>query len=218
MWDSLSPAWQACLEEAWMAGCAGSVPVGAVVTDAVGRIRARGRNRIFEAQGEDGCLHGQTLAHAEINALVTLPIVEVDRHTSTLYTTLEPCPLCMGAIYMSGVRQLRFAARDPYAGSVDMLGATPYLSRKPVQATGPERQDLEVLILALHTEFEYRCGLREGTRKLLEIWAAVVPEGVRLGEALFKNNELHRMREAGVSALEMVSMVNDKFRYLKGGE
>jgi tRNA(Arg) A34 adenosine deaminase TadA len=126
-------SWQACLEEAWLAYCAGCVPVGAVVTDAAGRVLAYGRNQIWDTQGEEGCLSGHPLAHAEINALIQLPKEGIDPHTCTLYTTMEPCPLCLGAFYMSGVRQLRYASRDPYAGSTDLLGATPYLRRKPVR-------------------------------------------------------------------------------------
>src|SRR3989304_2547898 len=95
MWDWLSLPWQACFEEAWAAYCTGSVPVGAVVVDAGGVILSRGRNRINDSAGEGSYLHGQTLAHAEINALVALNSGEVDRHNCTLYTTTEPCPLCM---------------------------------------------------------------------------------------------------------------------------
>ena len=53
-----------------------------------------------------------------------------------VYTTTEPCPLCMGALYMSGVRGLRFTSRDPWAGSANLLGTT--------QVCGPERVDLLV--------------------------------------------------------------------------
>ena len=92
MWESLSSAWQAY--------CAGTVPIGAVVTDASGQILSRGRNRIFEMQGEDSYLYGQTLAHAEINALITLDVGRAERHGCILYTTVEPCPLCMGAFFI----------------------------------------------------------------------------------------------------------------------
>ena len=137
MVDELTPPWQACLEEAWSAYCAGCVPVGAVEADDAGLVISRGRNRIWEHQGEANTLYGYALAHAEINALACLPADGKDRHSLSLYTTLEPCPLCMGALYMSGLRQLHFAARDAYAGSADMLGATPYLSRKPIRVFSP---------------------------------------------------------------------------------
>jgi tRNA(Arg) A34 adenosine deaminase TadA len=175
------------------------------VTDAAGQILTRGRNRIWESQAETGELFGQTLAHAEVNALIKLPVHGRDRHSCALYTTLEPCPLCMGAFYMSGVRQLHYAARDPFAGSVNLLGATPYLSRKPVKVSGPDRPELEILIMALHTEFELRQGAGEGVQRLLEVWAAAVPEGVRLGEALFESGELDRLREQGMNIEQVIS-------------
>jgi tRNA(Arg) A34 adenosine deaminase TadA len=73
------------------------VPIGAVVTDANGRILSRGRNRINERDVESEYLHGQTLAHAEINALIALGVHGDKRHELALYTTVEPCPLCLGA-------------------------------------------------------------------------------------------------------------------------
>ena len=215
MWGSLSLPWQVCLEEAWEAYCAGSVPIGAVVTDAAGHILARARNRIADSEGEAGTLYGQTLAHAEVNVLTGLPPQgKVDRHTCALYTTVEPCPLCLGAIYMSGVRQLHYAARDPFAGSTNLLGATPYLSRKPIEVFGPQRADLEIISLALGVEFELSHDRGESTRQLLEVWRAVVPQGVSLGEALFQMGELNQMREKREKAPEVVNQL--KFHLMTG--
>ena len=83
MWDSLAPVWQACLEEAWLAYCAGSVPIGAAVADAHGLVIGRGRNRIMDQSAppptplEDDRLVNRAvfhhdLAHAELNALLSL--------------------------------------------------------------------------------------------------------------------------------------------------
>ncbi len=201
VWESLSSPWQACLEEAWAAYCAGSVPIGAVVTDGNGQILARGRNHARDVGPAP--VHSHTLAHAEINALLALNSDHADPHTYILYTSCEPCPLCFGAFYMSGLRELRYASRDPFAGSVNLLGTTPYLSRKPIRVFGPERADLETILGALHTEFVLRDS-GERYRHVLDTWAAVVPEGVRLGEQIFRDGRLRRMREAGMSAAEVV--------------
>ncbi len=72
LWTRLSVPWRACVELAWEAYQAGSLPIGAVVADAEGKVLSRGRNRIHEGSGEDGHLFGHKLAHAELNALVTL--------------------------------------------------------------------------------------------------------------------------------------------------
>jgi len=139
-----------------MAYCSGSAPIGAVVTDATGHIIARGRNRIYDAVGAGGYLHGHDLAHAEVNALVTVDYRGLDRQACALYTTTEPCPLCVGAFYMSGLRELHYASCEAWAGSVNMLGTTPYLQRKSIRLFGPEDPELEALIVALHVEFTYR--------------------------------------------------------------
>lgn len=207
MWRTLSLPWRVCLEEAWTAYCAGSIPVGAVVTDAQGKILSRGRNRVNDFAGEAGLLYGQTLAHAEINALVALPTDEIDRHTCTLYTTLEPCPLCLGAFYMSSVRQMRYAARDRFAGSVDLIGATLYLSRKPVKVTGPERADLETVLIAWSVEslLDY-----EGEAKyaVLEAWEAVVPNGVTLGKELHRDGTLKSLKAIRASVAEVIRNID----------
>jgi len=66
---------------------------------------------------------------------------------------------------------------------------------------------LETILGALHTEFVLRDS-GERYRHVLEAWAAVAPEGVRLGEQIFREGRLHKMREAGTSAAEVVRELN----------
>ena len=181
------------------------MPIGAVVTEADGQILARGRNHFRDAGLAP--VHSHTLAHAEVNALLALDSDHADPHTCILYTSCEPCPLCFGAFYMSGLRELRYASRDPFGGSVNLLGTTPYLSRKPIRVFGPERADLETILGALHTEFVLRDS-GERYRHVVDAWAAVVPEGVRLGEQVFRDGLLGRLREAGVRAAEVVEQLS----------
>jgi tRNA(adenine34) deaminase len=204
LWDSLSPPWRTCLEEAWSAYRAGSVPIGAVVCDENGNLLSRGRNRRHDSINAGAYIHTSILAHAELNALLALPQEGVDPHTCCLYTTTEPCPLCMGAIYMSGVRQLHYASRDPWAGSVDMLGATPYLSRKPLRVYGPSDPDLETILVAVNVDAAL--GARIGrVEEVLEAWYAVVPEGVDLGRRVFQEQALMRMESVGYDIAEVVA-------------
>lgn len=90
---------------------AGEVPVGCVIADRDGRIIGRGRNRREEC--------GDATAHAEVEA-----IREACAHTGdwrldgcTLYVTLEPCPMCAGAIINSRLPVVVFGARDENTGS-----------------------------------------------------------------------------------------------------
>src|SRR5258708_10811498 len=83
----------------WLSRCraykAGSLPIGAVVVDPAGSIVGRGRNRIVETtvtdQSRANCLFGHRLAHAEVNALVSMDHAAVQARECVLYTTLEPC-------------------------------------------------------------------------------------------------------------------------------
>jgi len=81
----------------WEAYAVGTIPVGAVVVDEAGEIVSRGRNRILD-EVHATQLGRTRLAHAELNALLEL---SSDRtyEDFTLYTALEPCHLCLSAMY-----------------------------------------------------------------------------------------------------------------------
>jgi len=199
LWDELVTPWQACLEEAWAAYGAGTIPIGAVVVDATGQIVARGRNRIYDRTPAGRLLFGHRLAHAEVNALIAVDHERVDLPACAIYTTTEPCPLCVGAIRMLRLGAVHYASRDTAAGSIALLDATPFMRRRPIHVTGPERADLEALIVALHTAFNHEQGL-PGVQWVLGAWETVTPAGCALGRALAASGELGRWRDAGAPA------------------
>ena len=90
---------------------AGEVPVGCVIADAGGSIIGRGRNRRQEL--------GDATAHAEIEAIreACAALGDWRLEGCTLFVTLEPCPMCTGAIINSRVPCLVFGAREPVSGS-----------------------------------------------------------------------------------------------------
>ncbi|WP_204137187.1 tRNA adenosine(34) deaminase TadA [Halomicronema sp. CCY15110] len=94
------------------AGAAGEVPVGAIVVDAQDRLIAKAAN--FRERGHD------PTAHAEIMALRQAGQVRRNWNLTgcTLYVTLEPCPMCAGAIALSRISLLVYGADDPKAGAV----------------------------------------------------------------------------------------------------
>lgn len=110
-WNALSEPWRACIEEAWESWCEGSAGVGAVIVDGDGHIVARGRNRRHDPRGDEHSLRGTRYAHAEMCALAALPPGPCDDYT--LYSTFEPCVMCAGAIMLSGIPRVRYAAADP---------------------------------------------------------------------------------------------------------
>lgn len=183
---------------AWEAYCDDCIPIGAVVTDAEGIILSRGRNRIFQQETNKGRLRGDELAHAEVEALRGLDLAILDAHACILYTTTEPCPMCMGTFYMSGLRTLHYASRDPWAGSTNLLGTTPYLSRKPVKVFGPPDPHLETIFAALFVERD--CGVHDGSLPAGMFYARmneVLGPGVAFGRRLWESGELRRLRREG---------------------
>lgn len=200
-WQSLSPLWQACLEEAWTAYCGGNVPIGAVITDAGGKILSRGGNRIHSrGRGLD------PLAHAEMNALLDFDFGALDAHECALYTTTEPCPLCMGAIYMSGVRQIHYASREPYAGSINLLGTTPYLSRKPIRTFGPNNPTLELIVMALYIDFRLREYANQ-QNVVFAAWEAAAPGCIDFGVHVYESHLLREMGARNASVSEAINCV-----------
>jgi hypothetical protein len=108
---------------------------------------------------------------------------------------------------MSGIRTLRFAARDPWAGSANLIGTTPYLSRKHVTVTGPESADLETLIAALHVVVSLRNEQHTRPGSVIDTWRPLLADGVRLGETLYRNRLLDYLRDSGADAATMVETV-----------
>jgi tRNA(Arg) A34 adenosine deaminase TadA len=205
MWSEIDKPWQACLELAWEAYCDDCVPIGAVVTDAGGKIISRGRNRVYPRSRWIGHPLGAEIAHAEVEALTKLDFTAGDYHEYALYTTTEPCPMCMGTLYMSGVSRLYYAARDPFAGSTNLLERTWYLSRKPVRVFGPEKPAFENIIIAIFVEQD--CGFHSGRLPDGDFYhrmGEVVAAGVELGQRLWEIGELPRLRKVHAPAEEMV--------------
>jgi hypothetical protein len=112
----------------------------------------------------------------------------------------------MGAIYMSGVRTLHYGARESHAGSINLLGTTPYLSRKPFKVFGPPDPCLEVVITALIVEVEL-ASWRSAQNIVIPAWRDVIPEGVELGERLYRSGGLRVMKENKWEAKQMVDQL-----------
>jgi tRNA(adenine34) deaminase len=105
---------QKALELARRAAKEGEAPVGALLV-ADGRIVGQGYNQ--RESGRDATLHAEMIAIRAACAAMggwRLP-------RSTMYVTLEPCPMCAGALVLSRVERLVYAAADPKAGAAGTL-------------------------------------------------------------------------------------------------
>ncbi len=98
------------LDLAWEAAARGEVPVGCVIVQG-DRVVGRGRNRREEKQ--------HTQSHAEMEAIrqanEALGSWRLDE--CTLYVTLEPCPMCAGAILNARIPRVYYGARDREMGA-----------------------------------------------------------------------------------------------------
>lgn len=105
--------WDRAFAEAEAAAARGEVPVGAVVVAPGGDILAAAGNRTEELA--DASAHAELLAlRAAATALGSPRLIGCD-----LYVTLEPCPMCAGAISHFRLRRVYFAAYDPKGGAVE---------------------------------------------------------------------------------------------------
>ncbi|MDZ5472366.1 nucleoside deaminase [Bacillus sp. 31A1R] len=156
-WSEFSNEWRECFKVAWESFQEGSRPVGAIVIDDKGNLVSTGKSATF-GQLSDTVISNNELAHAEVNALLKLDNrVHKNVNSYVLYSTLEPCPLCFSAFYMSGIRNLKYAAKDKYGGSTNLKGTTPYLSKKPIVIEGPVTY-LEQLSILLNVYFDLSIG------------------------------------------------------------
>jgi tRNA(adenine34) deaminase len=112
---------RAALAEAEAAGLVGERPIGAVlVID--GTIVSRGHARANAMRSQ--------LAHAETQALLQGGDALWERyHDALLFTTVEPCPMCLGATVMADVPHIVFALHDGNAGSRRIVESIPYVRR-----------------------------------------------------------------------------------------
>ncbi len=142
------------LELAAMAGAQGEVPVGAVVFDtATGHVLGEGSNRRE--------MDNDPLGHAEIVAISEAAVALEDwrMNACTLAVTLEPCPMCAGAIVNARIGRLVYGAVDPKAGACRSLFAIttdPRLNHRVELVEGVRAAEAAALLK------EFFKGLREG--------------------------------------------------------
>lgn len=158
-------------------------------------------------------MRGAELAHAEVEALFHIDFDAIDPHSCALYTTTEPCPMCMGAFYMSGLRTLHYGSREPYSGSTNLLGTTWYLSLKPIKVFPPENRLLELIIMAMFIEQDLQNHdgeLPPNTETLYQRWLDAVPGCVPFGRTLYESRTLLGARLDRINTAIMLDLVVEK--------
>ena len=137
----------AALSEAAKTAQSQDVPIGAVIVKN-GEIIARGHNE-REA-------HGDSTAHAEIQAIRSACERLGGWHLDCceLYVTLEPCPMCMGAIVNSRIKRVVFGAKDAKAGACgSVFNFNDYpLNHKPEIVSGVMEEEGRALLSEFFTK------------------------------------------------------------------
>ncbi len=140
------------LEQARLAATHGDVPIGAVLVSAEGVVTGRGRNRREE--------RGDPTAHAEIEALRDAVGYEGwRREGSTMFVTLEPCPMCMGALVNARVARVVYGASDLKAGAAKTLyrlGDDPRLNHRVQVSDGLMKDECRQLLQGFFKELRKR--------------------------------------------------------------
>jgi tRNA(Arg) A34 adenosine deaminase TadA len=208
MWATVDPPWQECFQLAWRSFQAGSIPVGAVLIDDRGSIVATGRNRIYETATPVGQIGGSSVAHAELNALATLPPGDYTEHV--LFTTLEPCLLCAAALRYSHVGTVRFAARDPmWHGLDEVPQLNRHFARHWPRMIGPLESPLQTWSVVLHLV----SALERNVRSAVECHADAMPYALSVARSLAAPEMIRRIR-----AMPLLSALCEVWRDIQCGE
>lgn len=179
MWEKLELPWQTAFSQGWESFRNGSVPIGAALTDENGNEISVGRNRLYEP----GSLNPR-IAHAETECLQKLDTAKYPNVGQyTLFTCMEPCPMCFGTIIMSNIRKVRVAAKDGYCGAVYLSETDPYIKSKNMQI-GFESGIMQDVQIVMQAYFELRACNGEVNR-VVEVFSQYCPEAVQMAKAFY---------------------------------
>ena len=144
------------IEEAKEAGMRGDRPIGArIVHD--GKIIAKGSSRCFTKQSD--------VDHAENIAVISCaPYLQKHGRACVIYSTVEPCIMCLSTIALADIRNIVFAIRDEYMKTGADIAKVPYLKQRVFNYI-PDicRDEALVVFSQFSTKEEYRIvttGLR----------------------------------------------------------
>jgi tRNA(adenine34) deaminase len=214
MWKEMSNPWRACFEEAWEAYCNGSIPIGSVIVSQDGSIISHGRNMIYENLKELRRLSGSKLAHAEMNAIYSC---ENEIRNAAIYTTMEPCVMCFGAIVMNRIKEINYAARDGVAGGINLQNE--YIEQQNIKIN-EYNPEYEIVQLVLKTDFMYRYykDRKEKAEEYLSVWEKTCPIGIQIGRQWYKENRLLKYKQDKFTAEQVIEVISKKMNNIYHGE
>jgi tRNA(Arg) A34 adenosine deaminase TadA len=191
------------LELAWKSCRAGSLGIGAVITRH-GETVVTGRNRMGESDPGDDVLAGSSVAHAEMNALAKVRW-GTPGDGLELWTTLQPCLQCLGAIRLSSVPRVHVLAPDPLFRGVEAVRHLnefvarrwPSIVERPIDVWAV----LSLLLPTHHTVFWDQ-------KIVLSGWEPAVPTLVALARDLVTTHELIELAVAGTTLDDLAAALH----------
>jgi tRNA(adenine34) deaminase len=208
MWKTISEPWKVCFEEAWESYRNGSIPIGAVIVSNEGEIISRGRNMVGEDIKELNRLSRSNISHAEMNAIYSS---EQGLKNTIIYSSMEPCIMCFGAIVMSGIKEINYAARDGVAGGINLKNA--YIKKRDIKIN-EHNPELEIVQLIIKADFIYR-NFGERAEELLSVWEETCPLGIQIGRQWYKEDRLINYKEAKYTIEQVIEKISQELNSIR---
>ena len=105
------------IEQAKLAALKDEIPIGAVLVSEGGFIAAKTHNLVETLK--DPTAHAEILAIREASKILGLRLTN-----TSIYVTMEPCPMCAGALVLARVRRLVYALPSPYGAAESLFNIT----------------------------------------------------------------------------------------------
>ncbi len=138
--------------------------------------------------------HDHIIDHAEVRVIRAIGSRDV-LSRGVIYTTMEPCPMCTGAIRVAKLKKLVYATSDPAAGDAAHLSDTEFMSFFGCEAVLDDTPNLALFFASLLIE----CRIRLNKTRWHDHWAARHPEATRIAQTLFEGDYFRRWTDHSAS-------------------
>lgn len=212
MWVDLSKQWKEAFKMAWEAYVRGTIPIGCVIVNSSGEIVSKGRNRIFDEESLNP-LARTNMAHAEMTAMLGLNEKDhPDIRNYELYTTMEPCPMCFSTMVMMNIRNIRYGARDGYAGATELNEKMRYINNKKIDIQRGSKE-IEAFQLILQSAYEYS---RKHPRieVIMDTWRDINEESIAYGKKMNEEKYFEKAVEENKSIGEIYDEIIEGYKKL----
>jgi tRNA(Arg) A34 adenosine deaminase TadA len=173
IYQDLSKEWRMCFHLAVDAFRHNSLPIGCIVFDETGKPISKAHAKMIYASPKSNMVQ-----HAEIEALTKVLLPQLEQKL-TLYTTVEPCPMCFGAMNVARIAELHYGTRDPWAGSTNLLDGNWYMKRKHIDIL-PAQKEFERIMAIFVVYAMMRKPKNQGffplKNEFVERWQLFIPE------------------------------------------